>query len=111
MIEIVIKNQLSALMSVPVFMEHPDPAPKRYIIFEKTGSSMKNHLDTSTFAFQSYAESLYEAAKLNSQLKTALDDLILAPEIVSTKLNSDYNFTDTETKRYRFQAVYNIKHY
>ena len=26
-------------------------------------------------------------------------------------LNSDYNFTDTETKEYRYQAVFDINYY
>jgi len=32
-------------------------------------------------------------------------------EIGKVKLNSDYNFTDTVTKQYRYQAVYDISHY
>ena len=111
MIEVTIKKKLDELMDVPVHMIRPDPAPKRFIVFEKTGSMKRNHLGGSTFAFQSYAESLYEAAKLNDLLKEKVEDLIVLNEIVSVKLNSDYNFTDQETKRYRYQAVYDITHY
>ena len=57
---------------------------------------------------QSYAPSLFEAAELNERVKAAMDDLILLPDIFSAKLDSDYNFTDTATKQYRYQAVYNI---
>ena len=28
--------------------------------------------------------------------------------IFKSSLNSDYNFTDTSTKKYRYQAVYDI---
>ena len=31
--------------------------------------------------------------------------------ISRVELNSDYNFTDTSTKRYRYQAVYNFIYY
>lgn len=32
-------------------------------------------------------------------------------EIASVKLDNDYNFTDTETKEYRYQAVFDITYY
>ena len=51
---------------------------------------------------------MLNAAVLNDKVKKAMDKMIELPEISSCKLNSDYNFTDTETKRYRYQAVYNI---
>ena len=57
---------------------------------------------------QSYGPSLFEAAELNERVKAAMDDLIQLPDIISSDLDSDYNFTDTSTKRYRYQAVYDI---
>ncbi len=48
---------------------------------------------------------------LNEQTKTAVDSLIELTEIAKVRLNSDYNFTDTATKRYRYQAVYDLNHY
>ena len=68
-------------------------------------------LSSSTFAFQSYSNSMYGAAALNEVVKQAVDSLIEIDSIASVKLNSDYNFTDTTTKKYRYQAVYDIKHY
>ncbi|MCD8207829.1 MAG: hypothetical protein LUD72_07820, partial [Bacteroidales bacterium] len=78
---------------------------------EKTGSGRENHINSSTFAVQSYATSMYNAAELNEQVKGLLDDLINLPEVTASRLNSDYNFTDTSSKRYRYQAVYDITHY
>ena len=40
-----------------------------------------------------------------------MDGLVTLNEIVSVELNSDYNYTDTTTKEYRYQGVYNITHY
>jgi hypothetical protein len=31
--------------------------------------------------------------------------------IASVYLTNDYNFTDTTTKKYRYQAIYKIKYY
>lgn len=111
MIEIIIKNFLDTHLSVSSFLEKKGEMPLSYVLFEKIGSSKSNHLLSSTFAFQSYAPSMYEAAKLNEQLKEVVERLIELNEISNVSLNSDYNFTDTETKEYRYQAVFDINHY
>ena len=111
MIEAIIRNYLESVLSVPVYLEKPDPAPISYVLIEKTGSGRSNKLPSSTFAFQSYAGSMYQAALLNDEVKEAVDNLITLDEISKAKLNSDYNYTDTTTKNYRYQAVYDIFHY
>jgi hypothetical protein len=111
MIEVTILNYLLLALPVDVALEKPDPAPKSYVLFEKTGSSEFNHTYSSTFAFQSYAPSLCEAAALNDFVKDAVRDMVELDEIVSVSLNTDYNFTDPTTKQYRYQAVFDIKHY
>lgn len=111
MIEITIKTHFDTVLDVDVYFEQPEAAPESFVLIEKTGSGRTNKLNSSTFAFQSYAGSMYEAAVLNELVKSAADSLVTLDEIASAKLNSDYNFTDTATKRYRYQAVYDIKHY
>lgn len=113
MIELIILNHLKDKLSVPVRLEKPDPLPAdgKYVLFEKTGSNQLNKTGGSTFAFQSYANSMYNAAALNEETKQAVESLLELDEIVSVKLNTDYNFTDTTTKQHRYQAVYDIKHY
>jgi len=108
MIELIIKNYLDGHFIAPSFLERPEDPPERYIIFEKTSGSKRNYIHTETFVFQSHAESLYEAAKLNEALKECLDNIIYDTNLSRSKLNSDYNFTDPETKEYRYQAVYDF---
>lgn len=52
--------------------------------------------------------SLLRAAEINEAAKAAMDTLPERPEVFRSALNSDYNYTDTETKTYRYQAVYDI---
>ena len=111
MIELVILNFLKTKLDIPVVMEHQPNLPKRYILIEKTSSKRDNLLKSSVIAIQSYAESLYEAAKLNEKIKDIIDQLVFVDEVSGVRLNSDYNYTDTETKHYRYQAVFDIKHY
>lgn len=111
MIEIITLTHLKSHLSVPTYTEKPSNAPRRYVLIDKTGSSKSNHLPSATMAFQSYAESKYEAAKLNEELKTVVEKMIELDGIRGLTLNSDYNFTDTTTKEYRYQAVYDIRYY
>ena len=68
-------------------------------------------MDGALLIADSYAESLLEAAKLNEQVKSVLDDLDTLDEISSVQLSTDYPVIDTGNKRYRYQAVYEINHY
>lgn len=115
MIEITVYDFLTANLLAPVYTEIPNNPPKKMVVIEKTGSSESNHIKRSTFAIQSYGKSLIEAAELNEIVKETmmdgLDGLCSLDEIVSVNLNSDYNFTDTTTKRNRYQAVFDIVHY
>src|SRR5690554_4085662 len=111
MIEIIVFNYLSNNLSVPVYVEKPIQKPQRFVVLDKIGSSKEDYLFSSTIAFQSYAESKYQAAFLNEQVKEAVENMIVLDEIAGVSLNSDYNFTDTTTKEYRYQAVFNINHY
>ena len=111
MIEVTVYNYLKNALSVPVYTELPKEKPQRFVVLDKIGSSKENHLSSSTIAFQSYAESKYQAALLNEQVKEAVENMIVLDEVSKVELNSDYNFTDTTTKEYRYQAVYEIYHY
>lgn len=108
MIETTVLNYLKQTLDVPVKMETPANPTARYVLLEKTGSSRTNRLNTATIAAQSYAESLVEAAKLNEEVKAAIDNMVELNAISACRLNSDYNFTDTTTKKYRYQCVYVI---
>lgn len=81
------------------------------VIVEKTSGGQSNHLKSATFTFQSYADSLYKAAKLNERVKEAVFAMEAMPMIAGVHLNSDYNYTDTQFKKYRYQAVFDINYY
>lgn len=91
--------------------EVPDYDCDEYIVVEKTGSNDSNYIKRATVAIQSYSISLYKAACLNEKIKEAMQKLIEKDEISRVKLNSDYNFTDTQKKKYRYQAIYEITYY
>lgn len=111
MIEIIIREYLEAALGVPVYLETPVDPPETYVSIEKTGSGLRNYINSATFAIQSWADSMYEAARLNERVKEAMSNAATLPAVSASDLNSDYNFTDTTTKKYRYQAVYDLIHY
>ena len=113
MIEKIVRDFLNDRLDYPVYMEVPKGVtlPAEFVVVEKTGSGMVNHLKSATFAIQSYAASMYRAASMNEEVKEVMDSLITLDAVSRSALNSDYNFTDTQKKQYRYQAVYDINHY
>lgn len=110
-IEKYLVRYLSSALACPVFAEEPERPPSSYILVEKLGSSIENLITASTVAVQSYAKSKLAAVELNEQVKAVMEQLVSEPEISRARLNSDYSFTDTSTKRHRYQAVFDITHY
>jgi hypothetical protein len=108
MIEVILRDYLSAALSVPVYLEQPETKPECYVVLEKTGSGLRNHIHSAVVALQSYGASLYQAAVLNEQVKRAMAASVALEDVSRAALNSDYNYTDTDTKQYRYQAVYDI---
>ena len=111
MVEKTILDYLSDVLDVPVYMERPPKEPKSYVLIEKTGSSAENYIESATLVVQSYAASMYDAATLNCRVKAAMNGSVQLPEISCCDCNSDYNYTDTTKKKYRYQAVFDVTHY
>lgn len=112
MIEKVILNYLSSeLTNIPVYMEHPENTEPPYIVLEKTGSNKKDFIKSAKIAVQSYGNTLFEAATLNETVKEKMDALISVQSVSASDLDTDYNFTDTRAKEYRYQAIYDITYY
>lgn len=103
-------DYLGEALSVSVYMESPEELTN-YVLLDQTGSSRNDHIVTTTIAVQSYAPSLYEAMVLNESVKEAMEGFAQLANVTRVELDTDYNFTNTTTKQYRWQAVYNITHY
>lgn len=115
MIEKIIYDYLKSVLPCDVYMERPAQMPSgEYVLIERTGSTIENLITNATFAVQSYADSLYNSASLNEEVKQymlgtdTIEGLKSLPTIFGCKLNSDYNYTDTQQKKYRYQAVFEI---
>lgn len=112
MIELMLFEWLKKeLTPTKVYMEEPKDAEERFVLIEKTGGTESVGLSTATIAIQSYESSKFKAAKLNEIVKLTISKMVDSNDVVKAELNSDYPFTDTNTGRYRYQAVYDITYY
>ena len=88
----------------------PENPPSEYLIIQKTGSRRDNRIDRAMIAIRSVSRTSYEtAAQLNDAVREAMFSMAdRCPEIYRCELNSDGDNTDTDTKEYRYQAVFNL---
>ena len=107
-IEAKIVMALTSALSVPIYGEVPAEMPESFVTVEKTGSSLSNHVYSAMLAIQSWASTKTQAATLNESVKNAMMDLYARGDIGLVRLNSDYDYTDTASKRYRYQAVFDL---
>lgn len=108
LIETTLRDYLINAQNMPVYLSVPADHPDTYVVLERTGGGRSNRLPSATFAIQSCAPSMQEAAELNEVIKVLMEGFEQLPEIGSARLDSDYNFTDTSKKGFRYQAVYDI---
>ena len=115
MIEADILNYLTEELDVPVIMQLPEVPSSAYPVFppalvviERVGGSEADHVKTASFAFQSYGDTLYNTVALDERVREAMSRITDTTDISGAHLASNYNFTDPETKRYRYQCVYDI---
>ena len=111
MIEATILHYLEAHLTDPVCMLRPADPPARYYLLELTGAALSETIFSATMALQSYAPTLLDAAEMS---RAAIDVMIGAvelDEVARVDLNTNYNYTDPETKQPRYQAVFDVVHY
>lgn len=111
MIETTVLDFLRGRLGVPVSMEVPEADSGTFVVLEKTGSSRQDYIRHATLAAQSYAPTLLEAAQLDDRVIEAMLQLTELDAVAACRLERDYNFTDTETKKYRYQAVFSVTYY
>lgn len=108
MIEATVISYLGTQTGIPTYAERPKQPEAEYLIVERTGSGEENLIQRVTITIQSYADSLLRAAEINKLVETAMKGITTLEDISQCKLNSSYNYTDTESKKYRYQAVFNL---
>ncbi|MCH3961130.1 MAG: hypothetical protein LKE48_03225 [Solobacterium sp.] len=108
MIEKTVLDYMNSKLQVKAYMERPEKPEQSYVLIEVTSAGDEEHIKNVTIAIQSYATSLYKAADLNDSVVKAMEDIDTLTNISRCSLNTFYNFTNTTTKEYRYQAVFDL---
>ena len=109
MIETIVIGYLNGrVQNIPAYAERQKNPPPEYLLIEKAGGNETNYIERATVAVQSYADSLFRAAEINRAVEKAMKNLTDLESVSKCKLNSSYNYTDTDSKKYRYQAVFDI---
>lgn len=111
MIELIVLRYLESVLNIPILTEANNKEQEEFITIEKLGGGMENHLYFSTISIQSYSDTKYHAAMLSKKVIEAMGGLVKLDDISKVRLVNDYDFTDTEMKRFRYQAIFEIIHY
>lgn len=113
MIELDVIGFLFTRTGTHTFAEEPDKAhrPDSYYLIEKLGSGERDYITSAQIAVQSYAPSLTGAMSLNAAAKLAMESFAELDKVSRCRCIGDYNYTDTQMKRYRYQAVFDITYY
>ena len=111
MIETTTREYLAGLLSVPVYVASPARTEGSYVTIEKTENTRYCYVEETVLSIVSWADSPYEAALLNDEVKKHM--LLIADNektVSSCELNSDYYFSDTTLKKYGYQALFAVCH-
>lgn len=113
MIEEIVRAHLIEEIELPAYLEEPERPPRRYMLIGKVGSGdgAAHAVASAMMTIQSYAPALVSAALLNEQVKQAMWKLEEDDRITRVRCNSDLNYTDPQTRRYRYQALFEITYY
>lgn len=111
MIESVITAYLAGELNISVSGLVPSPMPEKFVTVEKTGSSTEDKVRRATLAIDSWAPNQETAALLNEEVIAAMYAAVNLPQISEVQCETDYNFTDTKTRKARYSAIFGVVYF
>lgn len=111
LIESIIIDYLAQELSLPVSGLVPSPMPDRFVTVEKTGSSTEDKVRRATLAIDSWASTQEAAALLNEEIIAAMYAATSLAQISEVQCETDYNFTDTKTRKARYSAMFGVVYF
>lgn len=98
---------LEKIKNVPIEVVEPTGETK-YITFKIIDRNKADLINSVTVEFYSYGKSKFEAASLDEELRTAMENIVELDSIFSSKLgggNDDYN---VDLKRFCYRSYFNL---
>lgn len=90
------------------FAEEPAKKPKEYVVVRMVDASRTNHIDACSIYLECVSDSMLNAAKYCNDVKNKMYDFVSVDGISSCRLSGSGKNIDTQQKKYRYEAVFNI---
>lgn len=103
-----VKKYLEENMNIPVHMEIPADPPKKYLTIQKLDGGKTNQVKAITLSIEAYDESKYKASMLSDKVEEQMESLGESDKVFSCKLGGGGDDTDSISKKYRFETIWNI---
>lgn len=117
MIEIELIKHLTEQLDVPVYAEVPANPPQVYVVIQRTGGSTEDYIDHASVAIQSCVQQSSDGTgklasiKLDGTVRRVMGNFIAKTGISACRCTRTYDFTDPETKTYRYQSIFEITYH
>lgn len=98
---------LNKIQNVPIEVQEPTNETK-YIVFRIVDRGKLNLINEVTVEFYCYGKSKFEAASLDEELRSAMEDIVVLNSIFSSKLGGGNDEYDTDLDRYRYRSYFNL---
>lgn len=98
---------LGKIENIPIMVEEPENETK-YIIFRVIERGKIDLINAVTVEFYCYGKSKFEAAELDDELRTAMENIVELNCIFSSKLGGGNDSYDTDLKKYRYRSYFNL---
>lgn len=98
---------LEKIQNIPIEVEEPTNKTK-YIVFRVIDRNKTDLINSVTVEFFSYDKSKFEAAKLDEELRMAMENIVELGSIFSSKIGGGSDDYDEDLKRYRYRSYFNL---
>ena len=98
---------LEKIANVPIEVEEPTNKDK-YVVFRVVERGKDDLINAVTVEFFSYGKSKLEAAMLDEEVRTAMENMAELDSIFSSKLGGGNDSYNTDLKKYRYRSYFNI---
>ena len=109
MIEKTILKYLQANTDVPCYMEVPATMPDEFIVLDLIAMGSNNYVRNAEIAFMCYAATKLRAAEINEAVIEIMGKASELTDVFGAHLTTAGDRTATETKKYRYRAVFLFK--
>ena len=107
-IEKIIRDYLMENLTAPIVTETPTADLAEYVTFRVYDRAKQDQIEMATVEFECYSDSKYNAATLDEDLRTAMENIVSLNDIMGARFGGGSDEIDSTLKRYRYRSFFNL---